>query len=87
MMKSSVFEKLVHLIEKNQNSPEKTSANHPKLNKLSSILIEHFERHEQGNKSNTKVIVFSQFRSSVTEILNTLSTSHALIKVSLCAEY
>ena len=43
-----------------------TASNHPKLRKLVEILVEFFN--DPQHTENSKVIVFSQFRASATEI-------------------
>ena len=53
--------------------------NNPKLSKLREILNEHFERAKAvGNSS--RAIVFSQFRDSVAEIVDLLSSLRPVIR-------
>ncbi len=54
-----------------------SSISHPKLAKLRDILTEHFQRHAAGKQS-TRAIVFSQFRSSVDEIVSFLDGEELL---------
>jgi len=56
---------------------QKLSCN-PKLNKLVEILLEHFERKKACGHS-SRAIVFSQFRDSVSEIVNVLKPSEPLL--------
>ncbi|KAL7538664.1 hypothetical protein ACHAXR_010982 [Thalassiosira sp. AJA248-18] len=53
--------------------------NNPKLTKLAEVLTEHFERKQAINES-TRVIVFSQWRESVGEIVKMLSQNASLLK-------
>ena len=54
--------------------------NNPKLFKLVEVLREHFERKEATGQS-TRVIVFSQWRESVGEIVSMLTSQNSsLIK-------
>ncbi len=54
-----------------------SSISHPKLTKLRDVLREHFQRLAAGTKS-TRAIVFSQFRSSVDEIVSFLEGEELL---------
>lgn len=55
-----------------------SNKNHPKLRKLAEILMEFFS---DPTKSESKVIVFSQFRNSATEIKQYLDTkTECLVK-------
>ncbi len=54
-----------------------SSISHPKLAKLRDVLTEHFQRHAAGKQS-TRAIVFSQFRSSVDEIVSFLDGEELL---------
>lgn len=62
---------------------------HPKLYKLEEVVIEHFRGHQSPGGSgpprvattNTRVMIFSQYRESVQEIADMLSQHHPLIKV------
>lgn len=53
---------------------------HPKLVKLREVLHEHFQRHATGG-SNTRAIVFTQYRTSVLEIVELLRPLAPLLKV------
>lgn len=53
---------------------------HPKLVKLREVLHEHFQRHSAGGSS-TRAIVFTQYRSSVAEIVELLKPLAPLLKV------
>lgn len=56
------------------------SISHPKLLKLREVLHEHFTRHATG-QSSTRAIVFTQYRTSVTEIVGLLEPLAPLLKV------
>uniref|UniRef100_M4BYH3 Fanconi anemia group M protein n=1 Tax=Hyaloperonospora arabidopsidis (strain Emoy2) TaxID=559515 RepID=M4BYH3_HYAAE len=56
------------------------SASHPKLIKLREVLLEHFKRRAAG-KSNTRAIVFTQYRASVSEIVALLRPLAPLLNV------
>ena len=43
---------------------------YPKIEKLLSILVEHFDRHHQIGSTSTKVIIFANLRSTVSEIVS-----------------
>lgn len=60
-------------------SAERKAMNNPKLSKLREILMEHFERARATEKS-SRAIVFSQFRDSVSEIVDLLKGSQPLIR-------
>jgi ERCC4-related helicase len=53
--------------------------NNPKLTKLVEVLTEHFERARVSDCS-SRAIVFSQFRDSVSEIVEVLSASSPVIR-------
>lgn len=58
-------------------------AGHPKLEKLKSILLDHFKPQKivKENQSNsTRAIVFSQFRDSVEEIMHMLKQQRPVIR-------
>eukprot|EP00804_Cyclotella_cryptica_P015445 CCRYP_008049-RB/>CCRYP_008049-RB protein AED:0.02 eAED:0.02 QI:108/1/1/1/1/1/5/398/1979 len=56
--------------------------NNPKYEKLSELLLEHFER-KQASNQDTRVIVFSQWRDSVDGIVSMLKAqNHHLLKPS-----
>ena len=52
---------------------------HPKLNKLREIVLEHFQR-AQNEDRQTRVMIFSQYRDSVNEIVALLEEFAPLIK-------
>lgn len=64
----------------NDSASGNKQSSHPKLAKLCEVLHEHFQRHASGNSS-TRAIVFTQFRTSVVEIVKLLEPMHPLIKV------
>ena len=63
----------------NDQSVERKAMNNPKLSKLREILDEHFER-ARANGSSSRAIVFSQFRDSVSEIVDLLSSLRPKIR-------
>lgn len=56
-----------------------THISHPKLTKLREIILEHFQR-AQGEGTETRVMIFSQYRDSVYEIVALLEEHAPLIK-------
>lgn len=80
LIKSSLFQELIHHV--NAASKESTVAqNHPKLMKLREVLVEHFTRHSAA-ESSTRAIVFTQFRDSVSEIIELFKALEPLIKAT-----
>ena len=80
IIKNSLFQELMHHLK--ASSRESTVAqNHPKLMKLREILAEHFTRHSVV-ESSTRAIVFTQFRDSVSEIIELLKALSPLIKAT-----
>ena len=63
----------------NNRSIENKVMNNPKLSKLCEILVEHFERAKAVGCS-SRAIVFSQFRDSVSEIVDLLSSLQPMIR-------
>ncbi|CAH8465069.1 unnamed protein product [Schistosoma mattheei] len=56
-------------------------AGHPKLDKLRDVLLSHFEDGKNTHeRSSTRVIVFTQFRDSVEEIMHMLKPLRPLIR-------
>ncbi|TMW65772.1 hypothetical protein Poli38472_008414 [Pythium oligandrum] len=62
------------------SSTDGDTGSHPKLLKLREVLHEHFQRHATA-QSSTRAIVFTQYRTSVTEIVNVLNALAPLLKV------
>ncbi|KAJ3027102.1 UNVERIFIED_CONTAM: hypothetical protein HDU68_004488 [Siphonaria sp. JEL0065] len=63
-----------------------TFVSHPKVSKLISVVVGHFEAHAEAVRTGTKnwetrVMVFSNFRESVEEIKEALSQHEPLVKV------
>lgn len=56
-----------------------SSVSHPKLNKLQEIVLEHFQRAQREGRE-TRVMIFSQYRDSVHEIVALLDQHAPLIK-------
>lgn len=87
--RQSAFQSLMHDLDiasgisNGEGKDNRTSdhyKNNPKLIKLVEVLIEHFER-KQAVKESTRVIVFSQWRDSVVEIVRMLdSQQNVLLK-------
>lgn len=86
MLQSTEFHSLVLSLSalgmdhSNKTTNGKSSSSHPKLLKLREVLHEHFTRHSTGSSS-TRAIVFTQYRTSVTEIVSLLSQMTPLLKV------
>lgn len=83
--KSPEFEALVEAVisassgKHSQETAEDKKGNNPKLEKLDEILREHFLRADASGYT-TRAIVFSQWRDSVSEIVDVLSLSQPLIR-------
>lgn len=58
-----------------------SSTNHPKMIKLIEIVKEHFQRMNKGN-TDTRIIIFTQYRDSVSEIINAIEVLKPLVKPS-----
>ncbi|XP_032791668.2 Fanconi anemia group M protein homolog [Daphnia magna] len=56
-----------------------SAVSHPKLTKLKEIVLEHFQQAEKENRQ-TRVMIFSQYRDSVNEIVALLEEYAPLIK-------
>ncbi|XP_064622547.1 uncharacterized protein LOC135484794 [Lineus longissimus] len=55
---------------------------HPKLGKLQEIVLEHHQKYlEEHGNSNTRIMIFSQYRDSVMEITDMLNQHQPLVKV------
>lgn len=86
MLQSTEFHSLVLSLNalgtdySSKSANGKSSSSHPKLLKLREMLHEHFQRHSTGNSS-TRAIVFTQYRTSVTEIVGLLEQMAPLLKV------
>jgi ERCC4-related helicase len=61
------------------NDVEDKYRNNPKLKKLCEILTMHFEK-SKATSASSRVIVFSQYRTSVSEIVDVLNESKPLIR-------
>jgi len=92
VLKSSAFKNLWELVQEATTNSQSQSLpytqntkkrhrkkNNPKLQALSDILIEHFERAKACNES-SRAIVFSQWRDSVEEIVDVLDMEQPLLK-------
>lgn len=85
VVKSKAFQLLWEEVNKASCDPSRAGntiddklRNNPKLSKLREILTEHFERARACGTS-SRAIVFSQFRDSVTEIVDVLRTLRPLV--------
>ena len=82
IVKSSEFRALRHEVDeamKTDEGSESNLENNPKLQKLEELLLEHFQR-EKASGTSSRVIVFSQFRDSVSEIVRVLSKNHPIVR-------
>jgi Fanconi anemia group M protein len=85
IVKSDDFNELFNAVmkassgENSQETIEDKKANNPKLRKLDEILNEHFLRAE-ACKESSRAIVFSQWRDSVSEIVEVLNAGRPLIR-------
>ncbi|XP_064600468.1 Fanconi anemia group M protein-like [Liolophura sinensis] len=52
---------------------------HPKIEKLREVVLQHFEKYK--GSSSTRIMIFAQYRDSVTEITDMLSRHRPLVKV------
>lgn len=77
-MESQAFQQIKLQAELSMENAQVT--HHPKMAKLREVLLEHFHRHEAGD-SNTRAIVFSQYRGSVHDITQMLQPFAPLLKV------
>lgn len=68
-----------------QTTQEKTAQyviGHPKLEKLQEIVLEHFRKFQkEDGSSDTRVMIFSQYRNSVSDITEMLKRQQPLVKV------
>lgn len=70
----------------NVPKPSATFKSHPKLMKLKEIVLEHFEKFQDKSGANvrgvaTRVMIFSQYRDSVNEIVAMLAQHKPLVRV------
>ena len=56
---------------------QRTATSHPKMDKLLQVVQEHFTRHRE---SETRVIIFSQYRECVTELVACLTNLRPLVR-------
>ena len=57
---------------------------HPKLTKLKEIVLDHFRSHSENgedHKTDSRIMIFSQYRDSVQEIAGMFSTCKPLVRV------
>jgi ERCC4-related helicase len=62
---------LINTIKKSNNDPKYFSVKLPKITKLIELLMEHFRRRIAGGTS-TRAIVFTEYRVTVSEIVESL---------------
>ncbi|KAJ3323579.1 3'-5' DNA helicase [Boothiomyces sp. JEL0866] len=85
---------LIHLLKDVQEEMAKpTFVSHPKIEKLIQIVLEHFANHKEniinetrnGNTVDveTRIMIFSTFRTSVEEICNVLKEHQPLVKPAI----
>lgn len=86
IVKSDGFQELFEELASSSYDPDSSQVatldrkmNNPKLSKLDEILTEHFERARACGES-SRAIVFSQWRESVSEIVEVLSVSQPLLR-------
>ncbi|EIE89293.1 hypothetical protein RO3G_14004 [Rhizopus delemar RA 99-880] len=75
---NSVVRRLIEELTQKLQRPD--FVGHPKMERLLSILISHFDNLEHGKAS--KVMIFSSFRSSVMDICRILSRHQPLIRAT-----
>ncbi|CAL4087478.1 unnamed protein product, partial [Meganyctiphanes norvegica] len=63
----------------NTSSKNPYIPSHPKIEKLQEVIVEHFEKF-QAEGNSTRVMIFSQYRESVSEITEMLQRHHPLVK-------
>ncbi|CAG2228093.1 FANCM [Mytilus edulis] len=63
-----------------QSSKKPLVTGHPKMEKLEQVVLDHFNTFNSGD-GETRVMIFSQYRDSVSEITNILKQHHPLVKV------
>ncbi|KAI9014695.1 P-loop containing nucleoside triphosphate hydrolase protein, partial [Gaertneriomyces semiglobifer] len=88
LLKNRNFQQVLSHIRKMMDAPDYCS--HPKMERLVSLIIEHFVGcHEEANGkaddqskvTDTRVMIFSQYRESVDEIRSTLEKHEPMIRV------
>ena len=70
-----------------ENQRSRGFSTHPKVEKLKQLLIQHFgsklgDETEDGSADDTRVMVFSSYRTVVDEIVEELSRERPLIRAS-----
>lgn len=71
-----------------QRHPERGLPPHPKMDKLKALVIQHFAENMgdndevEGKRDETRVMVFTTFRESVGEIVDTLNLERPLIRAT-----
>jgi hypothetical protein len=68
LIKNPEFLALVDFLE--TKTRDRSFRSHEKLNRLEAIVIRHFQEHQQED---TRIMIFSQYRDSVSEIVDILS--------------
>ncbi|ORX98858.1 P-loop containing nucleoside triphosphate hydrolase protein, partial [Basidiobolus meristosporus CBS 931.73] len=85
LLKNPVFVNLMNRIEKMMEEP--TFIGHPKLEKLVSYVVNYFVNHQENNdgleedaQSQTRVMIFAEYRESVDEIVKSLNDHSPMIR-------
>ena len=80
LLSNSNFQELMTRLRVLVDNPN--TVGHPKLERAASIIIEHFVKMED-EKQDTRVIVFSQYRSSAGELVKQLRRQEPIIKPTI----
>jgi ATP-dependent DNA helicase MPH1 len=80
LLSNSNFQELMTRLRVLVDNPD--TVGHPKLERAASIIIEHFVKMED-EKQDTRVIVFSQYRSSAGELVKQLRRQEPIIKPTI----
>jgi ERCC4-related helicase len=75
----NLYQKVMDATGSESDSESILGRNNPKLKKIAELLTEHFERAKATGKS-SRAIVFSQFRDSVSEIVELLKNFKPMIR-------
>ena len=80
LLSNSNFQELMTRLRVLVDNPN--TVGHPKLERAASLIIEHFVKMED-EKQDTRVIVFSQYRSSAAELVKQLRRQEPIIKPTI----
>ncbi|KAI9597587.1 hypothetical protein BDF19DRAFT_433851 [Syncephalis fuscata] len=87
--KEAAFTELMRIAKAAVQSP--TAPSHPKVTRLISLVRNHFEQHEQelkesgaigSERRDTRIMIFSEYRDSVSELVDVLNAHRPLIRAS-----